>query len=168
MGDQVDADELGYRALRSIRRIVRRVSSHSRTMAKESGLTVPQLLCLRAIRDADAEEVTVAAISDAVHLSRSTVSVVVEKLVQADLVNRDRSTRDRRRVHLTLTSLGHERLADTPRPLQDRFLARLAALGPPEQERLLAALEQVVSMMDAADLDAAPILMPGEGATPRG
>ena len=39
----------GDRLLRAIRRIVRQVSEHSRHLHAEVGLTVPQLLCLRAI-----------------------------------------------------------------------------------------------------------------------
>jgi len=154
-------DELGHRALQSIRRIIRRVSSHSRHMSKETGLTVPQLLCMRAIRDEEVEEVTVAAVAEAVHLSRSTVSGVVDRLVRAGLVNRDRSQRDRRRVHLTLTEVGSARLAEMPTPLQDRFLGRLADMEEADQERLLSALEQVVELMDAEDIDAAPMLVPG-------
>jgi DNA-binding MarR family transcriptional regulator len=163
MADDTPApeDALGFRALTSIRRIVRRVASHSRHLARETGLTVPQLLVVRAIDELTDEDVTVAAVADAVHLSRSTVSVVVERLVKAGLVNRDRSVVDRRRVRLSLTEAGRQKLSDTPGPLQDRFLARLHALPAAEQETLLSALEQVVDMMDADDLDAAPMLVPG-------
>ena len=154
-------DLLGNRALQSIRRIIRRVSSYSRVMSQETGLTMPQLLCLRAVRDSDAEEVTLASVADAVSLSRSTVSGIIERMVRAGLVNRVRSQRDRRRIHLTVTEEGARRLDAVPVPLQDRFVSRLAALAPADQERLLSALEQVVELMEAEDMDAAPILAPG-------
>lgn len=154
-------DELGYRALRSIRRIIRQVSTHSRQLAQQSGLTVPQLLCMRAIADLPAGEVTVAAVAETVDLSRSTVSTITERLVRAGLVDRARSSRDRRRVELSLTAEGRGRLAAMPRPLQDRFLARLGALDAEEQEAILATLERVVGLMEAEELDAAPMLVPG-------
>lgn len=154
-------DELGYRALRSIRRIIRQVSTHSRALSQQSGLTVPQLLCMRAIADLPAGSVTVAAVAETVDLSRSTVSTIAERLVRAGLVDRVRSERDRRRVELSLTEEGARRLEAMPRPLQDRFLARLAALDAAEQERVLSTLEQVVGLMEAEALDAAPMLAPG-------
>ena len=156
-----EPDEVGYRMLRSIRRIIRRVSSHSRLMSRQAGLTVPQLLVLRAIERIEAEEVTVAAVADTVQLSRSTVSGVVERLVRAGLIDRVRSERDRRRVHLTVTPRGRAALDQTPKPLQDGFLGRLDALEPDEREALLAALERIVTLMDAEGLDAAPILVSG-------
>lgn len=139
--------ELGYRALRSIRQIIHNVSSHSRTLSKESGLTVPQLLCLRAIEVAGPGALNVAGLAETVHISRPTVSGIIDRLVRAGLIERVRDPDDRRKVRLSLTDVGEARVQDTPMPLQDRFLRRLARLGEDEQERLLSALEQLVGMM---------------------
>lgn len=156
---------LGFRVLRSLRRIIRQVSAHSRSLSSVSGVTVPQMLCMRAIAEVGAQdpsaEVTSRAVSQSVQLSPSTVSGVMERLVQAGLVLRERSTRDRRRVHLSLTPAGEATLAAAPNPLQERFLSRLQGLPKEEQERLLEALERVVQLMDAEELEAAPILAPG-------
>jgi DNA-binding MarR family transcriptional regulator len=159
-------DELGFRVLRSIRRIIRRVTTHSHQLAQDTGLTVPQLLVMRAIDDLGAEA-TLSRVTSAVHLSPSTVSGVVERLVRAGLVTRAQSERDRRVWALTPTERGRVKLAALPRPLQDRFLVRLAALQPVERDAILAALEKVVDLMDAGDLDAAPMLFDGvDAATP--
>lgn len=159
-------NELGHRLLQSIRRIVRRIAVHSRKMAVDTGLTVPQLLVMRAIRELSGEEVSLASVAARIQLSRSTVSAILERLVRADLVRRDRSTRDRRRVNLTLTRVGEECLDSLPGPLQDRFLKRIAALPHDEQEQLLDSLERVVELMDADELDAAPMLVPGAAIRP--
>ncbi len=159
---RIQEGERGYQVVQAIRRIIRRVSSHSRLMAQETGLTLPQLLCMRAIHESEADEVTLARVADAVHLSRSTVSGVIERLVKAGYVTRVRSEVDRRRVHLALTPDGQARLEAVPAPLQDRFLSRLADLPESEQEALLASLHRIVELMDAEDLDAAPLLLPGE------
>lgn len=156
---------LGFRMLRSLRRIIRQVSAHSRSLSSASGVTVPQMLCMRAIAEIGATdpsaEVTSRAVSQSVQLSPSTVSGVMERLVQAGLVLRERSTKDRRRVHLSLTPAGEDTLSAAPNPLQERFLSRLQALPESEQAQLLEALERVVELMDAEDLEAAPILAPG-------
>jgi hypothetical protein len=49
-----------------------------------------------------------------------------------------------------------------PKPLQDRFVDRFTKLESWEQHHIVAALERVATMMDAEDLDAAPLLLSGE------
>lgn len=156
-----ESSELGFRTLQSIRQIIRRVTAHSRAVASETGLTLPQMLCLRAIRDLEIDEVTLAAVAEAVQLTPSTTSGIVDRLVKAGLVDRARSERDRRRIHLTLTDEGQARLADMPRPLQEAFLDRLAALPREQQEQLLSSLDTLVELMDASELSAAPMLVDG-------
>lgn len=164
--NKAEADELGFQILTAIRRIVRQVSMHSNAMSTNSGLTVPQLLCLRSISATPAEDCTLARLAEDVHLSRSTVSVIVQRLVTAGYVQRDRSSRDRRRLQLSLTDAGTRILQASPRPLQDRFLRRVGALPLDQQRELVLALEAVVTLMDAEDLDAAPMLVPGSKVSP--
>ena len=155
------SDELGFQILRSLRRILRGVARHSRQIGRDTGLAVPSLLCLRAIADAPSPaDATVIWVATRVQLSKSTTSTLIDKLVKADLVQRERSVRDRRRVELSLTAEGHRKLEGMPRPLEARFLERLAGLDPAERSRILASLEQVVQLMGAQDLDAAPLLVP--------
>lgn len=152
---------VGFEVLRSIRRIIRRVSLYSKDLARESGLTVPQLVCLKAVAELP-DEVTVRAVSDRVSLSPPTVSRILERLVQGGLVTRTRSEIDRRRVHLELTEFGRERFMRLPTPLDEDFLERLDALPEEEREGLLAALQKIVVLMHAKDLDASPLLVGGE------
>lgn len=48
---RVTDDQIAHQVLRAIRRIVRRISQHSKHLAEVSGLNVPQLLCLKAVGD---------------------------------------------------------------------------------------------------------------------
>ena len=156
--------ELPDQILISIRQIVRRITNHSRFLSRQLGLTIPQLLCLRAIGELESveEEITINRVSQQVKLSAATVSRIVDRLVRADLVIRERGKRDRRRVCLSLTVMGLERYQTLPAPLQEQFVRRLNALPLEEQSALLASLNQIGEFMDAQDLDAAPILTPGE------
>jgi DNA-binding MarR family transcriptional regulator len=61
-------------------------------------------------------------------------------------------------VHVALTDAGREVLAAAPKPLQESFSARFEALPRWEQYQLVSVLERVAAMMDAEDLDAAPLL----------
>lgn len=145
--------------LRALRRIIRKISEHSRQLSRDAGLTVPQLLCLRAIGEAEAtSEVTVASVSAAVQLSPATVSRILDRLENSGLIKRERRSDDRRKVGLTLTEAGRQKAENVPTPLQEQFTQRLQALPDEEQAQLLGTLQKIVEMMEASDLDAAPLL----------
>lgn len=147
--------------LRAIRRIIRRTSEYSRTVGKHSGVSVPEMLCLKAVSEfPQGSEVTVAMVAEAVHLSAPTVSRILDKLERGGYVARQRNSRDRRRVCVSLTDEGWQRIDNLPTPLQEQFLKRLDALDPVECLGLLKALERIVTLMDAGGLDAAPLLTP--------
>lgn len=150
--------EHGERILRAIRRIMRRVAADSHEVARDTGLTVPQLLCLRAIHECSEPEVTVARVADLVRLSPSTTSAILQRLLHAGLIERQRSTRDRRRVCLSLSASGRERLRAVGQPLQQRFTTRLDALSVREQRALVDSLETLVELLEAVDVEAAPVL----------
>ncbi|MFT5429393.1 MAG: DNA-binding MarR family transcriptional regulator [Myxococcota bacterium] len=95
------------------------------------------------------------------HLSAPTVSRVVDRLARAGLVARERRSKDRRRVCLSLTPAGLERFQALPTPLQDQFVERFWALEEEDQLGLLLALSRLTDLMDATDLDAAPMLTLG-------
>ena len=156
-------ENLGFEMLRSLRRILRKVSEHSRSLSRSAGLTVPQLLCLRAIGELGTRSnqgVTVVQVSERVHLAAPTVSRILDRLEQAGFVHRARSTDDRRKVLLTLTPLGRERLKHLPQPLHEQFLARVESLPPPRRVELLDALAEIVEMMEASGIEASPVLTP--------
>ena len=153
--------------LRAIRRIVRAVDLHSRRLRRESGLNVPQLLTLEAIGHPSEGPVLAAWLAEQVGVSAGTMSGIVDHLVRQGLVDRSRADDDRRCVHLALTEAGRRRLALSPRPLQSRLLERLLALSPAERAEILGALDRLGTLMEAQDLDAAPVLAPQPGLDPR-
>jgi DNA-binding MarR family transcriptional regulator len=147
--------------LRALRRIIRKTSGHSRQLARDTGLSVPQSLCLRIIGDATrGSEVTVVRVAEAVQLAPATVSRLLDRLEEAELIVRERRSQDRRKVCLRLTPLGRRRLRKLPPLLQEEFTSRLQRLSERKQVELLRALETIVELMEAVDLDAAPVLDP--------
>jgi DNA-binding MarR family transcriptional regulator len=146
--------------LASLRRIIRATDIHSRRLNKDTGLTTPQLVVVRAIAAGDS--LTASEIARAVSLSQATVTTLLNRLEDRGLIARQRSEEDRRRVNVQLTKAGRALVATAPEPLQEQFAARFAQLEAWEQHQLVASLERVANMMDAEDLDAAPLLAPGE------
>ena len=160
-------DDQADQVLRDIRRIVRKVSEHSRELARDVGLTLPQLLCLKAIgASTDGMSVTVKWVAQDVQLSPTTVSRIIDRLVNAGLVSRERSASDRRRVCLSLTLSGIDRYQTLPKPLQVHFIERFTAKPEAERRALLDALATIVYLMEAGDVEAAPVLAVGTIPTP--
>lgn len=140
----------------SIRRVIRATDLHSKHLVKTSGLTAPQILVLQSIKDA--EPVTIGLIAKKISLSQATVTSIMDRLVSKQLVYRERSIIDRRKVHAYLTEQGKCVLAQAPTPLQEKFTEQFQALEAWEQSMILASLQRVANMMGAGELDAAPLL----------
>jgi DNA-binding MarR family transcriptional regulator len=158
----MDPTHQSYEILRALRRIVQGIYIHSKQLFREAGLTMPQLLCLKAIQEADRDEITAAEVSRTVQLRPATVTGILDRLERDGLVLRERRSRDRRKICLSLTDAGTERLSGLPLTLQDRFLGRLQQLDDSERKQLLEALQRVVGMIDASNIDASPILLSGD------
>jgi DNA-binding MarR family transcriptional regulator len=143
----------------ALRRIVRAIDLRSRRLFEQSGLTGPQLLVLREASRLSGAPIS--ALARAVDLSQPTVSGIIDRLERRGMVRRARGTGDRRTVMVAVTPEGARTLRDAPSLLQDRFRSELARLKEWERTQLLATLQRVAAMMDAEEIDAAPVLATG-------
>lgn len=140
----------------SLRRIIRATDLQSKRMVKSCGLTIPQVMVLRAINALG--DVTVKRISDDVSLSQATVTTILNRLEDKKLAERVRSSVDKRVVNARLTEAGATILLSTPPLLHEKFIERFEALEDWEKTQILSALQRVATMMDAESIDAAPLL----------
>lgn len=147
-------------ALVALRRILRTTELHARQLARQSELTTSQLLLLKYV--ARARAALASTIAREIDLKQATVTVLVNKLETAGLVTRRRDTEDRRRIWIELTELGMDAIRESPDLLQDRFEQSFDGLAPWEQALIVAILERVATMLDAEELDAAPVLDVGD------
>lgn len=140
----------------SLRRITRAIYLHSRDLESRFKLTVPQLVCLRYLETNGPQ--APGKLAGHVFLSQATVTGIINRLELRGLVSRERKEADRRRVTVSLTEKGQQVVRHAPSPLQDRFIERLTSLPQEEQDLINQVLEKVVTMMEAHDLEAAPIM----------
>lgn len=140
----------------ALRRIVRAIDLHSRRLEQTSGLTGPQIVVLREI--VRREECTVGALALAVSLTQPTVSGIVDRLEAQAAVRRARGKQDRRTTTVRATALGRRKLAKAPPLLQDRVRSEINRLPARERTQILTQLQRIAAMMDAAGLEAAPVL----------
>lgn len=141
----------------TLRRIIRATDLQSKRMVKICGLTIPQVMVLRAIDTLG--DVTVKRISDDVSLSQATVTTILNRLEERKLVERVRAHTDKRIVHARLTEEGRNVLEAAPPLLHEKFIDRFEGLQDWEKSQILSTLQRVSSMMDAESLDAAPLLV---------
>ena len=151
--------DLTNAALRAIRRILRAADQGGRRLATETGLTPSQLLVLQEIDRRG--EVTPSVIASTLQFGQATVTNIVDRLTAAGLATRRRSERDKRQFLLQATADGRATLEAAPDLLQARFRDRFEALPAWEQAMILAALERLGLILDAADIDAAPLIDAG-------
>ena len=144
----------------ALRRITRAIDLHSRELMLEFGLTAPQLAALHAIQRL--QPVALSALARSIHLSQGTITGILSRLEKRGLVTRTQSPTDRRSSLVELSAEGEELLNAAPSLLQDTFRQELLRLKEWEQTQMLATLQRIASMMDAQDIDAAPLLAAGD------
>lgn len=150
---------LDEEVLRSLRRIFHAVDAHSRRLARIHGLTEPQAICLNAVNRAG--QLNPGQLARTVSLSPPTVTGILDRLERRGLIKRERTARDKRQVVVCLTGDGREILENSPPPLQERFTKRLMGLPVSRQRRIARSLDDVVRLMEAEHIDAAPLLARG-------
>jgi DNA-binding MarR family transcriptional regulator len=162
-GSRPDAAE---EMLVALRRVIRAVDIHSRRLFQSHGLTGPQAVVLKEV--VRSSTLTSGELAKRVSLSQGTVSEIVKRLESRQLVTRKQSATDRRRVHVSATQTGCDVIAQSPQLLQETFGARFSALKNWEQNLILSSVQRVAELMDAEEIDAAPMLSSGSiEATPQ-
>lgn len=144
----------------ALRKITRAIDLHSKQLVRVSGLTAPQLLVLKEVDRLGYAKPSIVAKN--VHLSQATVTSIIDRLQRAGLLCRERSQKDRRAVDLTLTEEGREKLQSAPELLQAGFIEKFEKLEDWERTQMVSSIQRLASMMDAGDIDAAPILELGD------
>jgi DNA-binding MarR family transcriptional regulator len=150
--------DVGDQVVVALRRVIRAVDLHSRTLVESHGLTGPQAIILKALQNGS---LTAGELATRVSLSQGTVTDILNRLEQRGLITRIRDTADRRRVRVEPTPTGLALLEQSPPLLQERFVERFNNLQDWEQTQLLASLQRIAAMMDAEGIDAAPVLSSG-------
>ena len=140
----------------ALRKVIRAIGLHSKQLNKTSGLTTPQLLIMLEIDKTSG--INSSQVAKNVNLSAATVTNILDRLENKGLVSRVRSTQDKRKVSLYLTENGKALLLNAPQALQEHFIENFANLAQWEQSQLLSSMERLAGMMDANEIDAAPLL----------
>jgi len=137
-------------ALDAFRRIVQALRVASRDAEQRLGISGAQLFALQRIAEYPGASVNEIAALTFTH--QSSVSVVIQRLVQQGLVAKIRVSDDRRRQELTLTPKGHRVMQRAPSAMQERLIAAIASLRPGDRRSLARSLERV-ALFVAPDIE---------------
>jgi DNA-binding MarR family transcriptional regulator len=143
-------------ALIALRQIQRKTEQASKKLAAQANLTPSQLLVMQIL--AERGEISAGDVSKLTQLKHATITSLVDKLVARGLATRRRCEEDRRRVWLTILPEGQNAITSAPDLLQETFHTRFETLPDWHQAMLVSSLERVAALLDAEDLEAAPIL----------
>lgn len=148
----------------ALRKVIRAIDMRSRQLNKDVGLTGPQLLVLQEVGKNPG--VMVKQIAQSINLSPATITSILDRMEARALVDRVRSTEDKRKVGVFLSETGQAALTAAPLPLQEHFLNRFNSLEEWEKSLMVSTMQRIATMMDAAEIDAAPVLEVGRLDTP--
>lgn len=149
-------------SLIALRRIIRATSLHERDLAQAAGMTPAKLRVLQILNDRAEGSTTPKALAVQMGVAQATITALVDKLVAAGQVVRQRSETDRRQTNVVITETGRTTVRDAPDALQQRFVRAFERMEDWEQAQLVSSLERVAAMLDAEDIDASPVLTTGE------
>ncbi|MCB1519279.1 MAG: winged helix-turn-helix transcriptional regulator [Hyphomicrobiaceae bacterium] len=130
--------------LKSIRKIARAVQLYSRRIDQDIGLTLPQyavLDCVSAIGP-----VTGRAVAREVGLTPATVVGILDKLESKGLIDRHRSTKDRRNVLTSITSDGARALVAASPLLGHAFERAFLAMSQADRANILELLDRFADL----------------------
>lgn len=129
------------------RQIVRALRETSRQAERDLGVSGAQLFALQRLQ---AGPLTINELAEQTATHQTSVSVVVQRLVDAGLVTRRVSPADRRRREVALTPRGREVLDRAPDAAQGRLVHALQALAAGQRRELARTLQEVVEALAVA------------------
>ena len=114
---------------------------------RDAGLSLPQVTLLEPL--VEEPELPVGRLAAAADVSIPTATRMLQQLESAGVVVRRRSPEDERKVLVTLTPQGHERLARLLAGRRGRQAEAFEAFSPAERKQLVALLRRLVPVIDS-------------------
>lgn len=141
-----------------IRKIVRALNLESKSIQKEFGLSITQLMCLGHLQHCPGYQSTHKELMQLLSLNSSTITGIINRLEKRGYMVRLPKTGDKRVTYLTLTASGIKLLEQTPNILHDRLAKKLKTLSDKNLHMVSDALDIIINSMQILQVDAAPLL----------
>ena len=129
----------------AFRRILRALRVAARDTLATTGVSAAQLFVLREL--VDGEDASLSDLADRTMTDRTSVTAVVDRLVEGGLVIKRTSAEDRRRAAVRITPKGRTVLRGAPRPPTAMLVDALELLDPTDVRRLARGLRGLTDAM---------------------
>ena len=134
-----------------IRRLMQAGELFTKELNKTYQVSATQLHCLLALYDHG--PLPPSQIARYIMVKSSTVTGIIDRLEQKDLVYRLRDSPDRRVITIQLTEAGRELTQHAPPPLQQKIVEGLKKLPEEEIKQIILSLSKLTQMLDVQDLE---------------
>ncbi len=145
----------------SVRKIVRAINLESKRVEKNFGISVPQLLTLKYLKEKPDYKSTMRNLREFLSLNASTVTGIVSRLEAKGYVARLPDPVDKRSTPIVLTSKGDVLIKKTNMSLHERISKNLEAIDEDEYQAILGSFQTIINFLNIHDLDASPIITGG-------
>jgi len=134
-----------------IRRLMQAGELYTKELNKTYQVSVPQLSCILALYEHGA--LPPSQIAKHIMVKSSTVTGIIDRLEQKDLVCRLRDSSDRRVITIQLTDRGKELARNAPPPIQHKVVDGLKRLPQKRIEKIVKSLRTLTDLLDVQDMD---------------
>ncbi|MEO6421722.1 MAG: MarR family winged helix-turn-helix transcriptional regulator [Candidatus Nitrotoga sp.] len=141
--------QLSLQVLKKFRIIYGSVRQHFREVERTCGVTGSQLWVMQEI--ANKSGIGISELAERLSIHQSTCSQLVEKIVARNLICKERSKEDQRRVGLRLTEEAEKLIRKAPSPAEGVLPQALHAMSAEAIQSLDMALEQVIKQLQNRD-----------------
>jgi MarR family transcriptional regulator, organic hydroperoxide resistance regulator len=143
-----NADEISE-VIDNLRRSMKAINEYSRNAEKETGLTGPQLWAIKLV--AGSAPIKVSDLARRMYLHPATVVGILDRLESKGLVQRTRSTEDRRVVEIDLTAQGQVVVGQAPEVAQGMLVKGLESLSREKLSHVSESMKEIVRILGAED-----------------
>jgi DNA-binding MarR family transcriptional regulator len=134
-----------------IRKLMHGEELYTKELNRKYSITAAQLKCLLALYENG--PLPPSQIAKHMMVNSSTVTGVIDRLEQKELVIRQRNSSDRRIINIQLTLGGKKTAEAAPPPIQQRVVDGLQQLPSKELDQIILSLAKLAEMLDLQDLD---------------
>ena len=146
----------------NIRKIIRSINLESKRIEKDHGISIPQYLCLNYLSQQEDFRATAKQIGTHLNLNPSTVSGIISRLEKKGYLAKLPNKTDKRSTFIYLTALGDKAASSIPDLLHEKLSNKLKSLSDKDLNELQSSLALLISFMEVEDVDASPVITPGE------
>lgn len=134
----------------AIRRLMQAEEHYTKELNKVYNVSAAQINCLISLHENG--PLSPSQIAKHIMVNSSTVTGIIDRLENKDLVKRFRISKDRRVVTVELTKAGQSLSENAPPPIQQKIIDGLNSLSPKEIENIALTLKRLTDMLNVQDL----------------